>query len=309
MKSRKVISGILNHCYQRTIDGYLLFYSISDYLVFFTIFCTAARRYRVRVLSLCLMPDHYHISIVAESAKELSGFIRDINRVFVPQNNSICHRSGPLLEKPFGSVPVRGDKNARTNLCYVGNNGVERQLSKRAEDYRWNFLAYYNNTSPFSEPLVIRRVSWSMRMTLQEIRACHKQGRPLSYNLLQRLFKPLDRRERLQLVDFIINSYNIIDYESAIRFFDNYDDMLTAMHSNTGSEHNLNEIFIGRSDACYAKMTSILMKELEFDDIHDFLALPEKERIELFAFLCRRTDAIPKQVAKYLRIKLKKAEG
>lgn len=40
-----------------------MFYSISDYLVFFTIFCTAARHWDVVVVKLCLMPDHIHNSV------------------------------------------------------------------------------------------------------------------------------------------------------------------------------------------------------------------------------------------------------
>ena len=37
--SRKFKPGVLIHCYQNTFEGYLLFYTISDYLVYFTILC------------------------------------------------------------------------------------------------------------------------------------------------------------------------------------------------------------------------------------------------------------------------------
>ena len=44
MKTRKVYPGEVHHVCQQTIDGVLVFYSVSDYLVFFTIYCTVARR-------------------------------------------------------------------------------------------------------------------------------------------------------------------------------------------------------------------------------------------------------------------------
>ena len=79
MKERKFYSGILNHCYQRTVGGIPLFYSVSDFLVYFTIVCTTAPKYDVKILALCLMPDHVHQSIMAATRKELVGFIQEVS--------------------------------------------------------------------------------------------------------------------------------------------------------------------------------------------------------------------------------------
>ena len=57
---RKVIEGELHHIYQKTRGGVLLFYSLRDYLVYFTIYCTLADKMDVTVLALCPMPDHLH---------------------------------------------------------------------------------------------------------------------------------------------------------------------------------------------------------------------------------------------------------
>lgn len=306
-RGRTVIGGILNHCYQRTVDGCLLFYSTSDYLVFYTLFCTLAVNYQVNVLSLCLMPDHFHISIIVKRTEDLSGFMQTLTSCFARIRNQICHDTGQLFQKPFGSVPIRGDKKARTNLCYIGNNGVERRLCEKAEDYRWNFLAYYNNKSPFSAPLIVRNASNNMKKAVNEIRLHHKMSLPLSYYQLRRIFSNLNQKEKEQLTDFIISSYNVIDYESACRFFDNYEDMLTAMHSNTGSEHDLNEVFIGRNDLCYGKMISYIIKNIRPNDIHDILSLPAEQKYELFRRLSTHIEADPRQIANCLRMPLKRA--
>ena len=303
-RKRKVVKGILNHCYQRTVKGNLLFYCISDYLVHFTIFCVTAEKYDIRVLAFCQMPDHTHESIIADSARTLAAFHGESSRKFTLVHNPVCHAKGPLFDCPFGSVPVFGDKKARTNLCYVGNNPVERRLCKKAEEYRWNYLAYGASDHPFSEKLVIRKASWSMRKAVREVKSMKKAGKPLSYRQLQRLFASLDMKEKLQLCDFIITTYNVIDYKVASRFFDGYDTMLTAMHANTGNEHDLNEIFIGKTDACYARMITIVNNTLHLKDIHDVLALPADEKNDLFQLLLDKTGALPEQVAKFLRIPL-----
>lgn len=104
------------------------------------------------------------------------------------------------------------------------------------------------------------------------------------------------------MVDFVVTTYNVIDYASAVQFFTSYSDMLTAMHANVGSEHDIQEVFVGKSDAHYARMTAILLNEEGFADIHDVLALSQEEKFRLFLLLSRKTDALPRQIAAYLRM-------
>lgn len=78
MKRRKFYIDILNHCYQRTADDGVLFYTFSDHLVYFTLFCVLARKYNIQVLALCQMPDHVHDCIVAKSSKDFVGFRRGL---------------------------------------------------------------------------------------------------------------------------------------------------------------------------------------------------------------------------------------
>jgi len=84
--------------------------------------------------------------------------------------------------------------------------------------------------------------------------------------------------------------------------------MLTAVHSTTGSEYDLKEQFIGRSDAVYEEMTRILMDSGRFTDIHEVLSLPDEEKWTLFKFLSGKTNATPDQIAKYLQIIMKRKQ-
>ena len=304
--TRRFTPKVLNHVYQRTVNGYVIFYSISDYLVYFTTLCINSRKYRVKLLMVSLMQDHIHLSAIASSAKDLSNFMREVSKQFSANHNSVCHYSGSLFERPFGSAPKYGDKAVRTNLIYVGNNGPERKLVDHAEDYRWSFIAYASSDHPFSEKLVVRRASSKMRRSLAEVKAAYAKGRPMAYMQLKRIFSSSCRKEKEQITDFIINTYNVIDYEAAISYFGDYDTMLLAMHSTTGSEHDINEVVIGKSDACYAKMVTICMKELGLKDIHDVLALDDEAKMEVFQLLHSKTDALLEQICAFLRIPFKK---
>ena len=303
-KARSFYSGILIHCYQRMKDGYLQFYNFIDYLVYFTILCTLAPRYGIQVLSFCQMPDHTHGAYVASRLKDLSRFMGELSRYYSRYGQASPCRGGRLFTCHYGSAVKYGDKKARTNLIYIGNNAVERRLVKRAEEYQWNYLAYAQSDHPFSEPIIIRKATVAMKKAMSEVISTHDSNRPLSYIMLKRLFSKLDKREKKQLIDFIITTYSVIDYDAAIRFFDSYEDMIGAMHFNTGSEYDINEVFTGRSDTCYAVIARWLKNSLNLDDIHDVFLLSEENRTDLLFEIHKATGADPRQIAKFLRLKI-----
>ena len=309
MKRRTFFPGILNHCYQRSADGGVLFYTYSDHLVYFTEYCLAARQYDIEVLALCQMPDHIHDSVRTLRKENLAWFKRKVNTDFSRKRNDFFRTEGPILRDRYGSAPKFGDKKARSNLIYVGNNPVERKLVMKAEEYRWNYLAYATSDHPFSEKLIVHDARWPLQKAVREVKAQFKARRTLDYAMLQRLFRSLDRKETLQLVDFIISTYNCIDYAAAARFFDSWDDLLMATHATTGSEYDLNEVFMGKSDAYYAQMTSFLLKGNYVNDIHDILRLSVDEKYELFRSLTPKTDALAEQIAHFLHMPLKRASN
>ena len=49
MRRRKFLSGSPNHIYQRSQNSSVIFYSLEDCLVYFTVFCTCAWKRRQAV--------------------------------------------------------------------------------------------------------------------------------------------------------------------------------------------------------------------------------------------------------------------
>ena len=299
---RSFQKNVLNHCYQRTADGGVIFYSNLDYLVWFTVVCTVARKRKVRILAMCPMPDHTHFSIEAASFAELSAFMRDYSSLFALEHNKLCHRKGPLFDTPFGSAPKFTDKKVRTTLIYVWNNPPERKLARKAEEYRWTFLAYAVSDHPYSRKLVIRDSRWPVQKAVKEVKAQFKAGRHLPYAMLKRLYEPLTLEENQHLTDYIIDTYNVIDYKAALSYFGRYEELLLAVHSTTGSEYDIKETFVGKTDKDYSAMVQILMRERHPHDIHDILALSREEKYELFLLLRRHSYATSEQIAKFLHL-------
>ena len=127
--------------------------------------------------------------------------------------------------------------------------------------------------------------------------------------MLQNLFAGLSRVEKEQLVDYIINSYSVIDHSYCQRLFNSCEDMLLATHANTGSEYDINETFIGKSDRIYPVITNYLLKTLKLSDIHEVLSYPVDTKILLFnRILADLHPSHVQQVAKYLHMTVKPAD-
>ena len=77
-KRRHFNSGILIHIYQRTRDGFLLFYNLTDFLVYYTIASIVAPRYGVQILAMCQMYDDKRTDLLFRINRELNIDIRQI---------------------------------------------------------------------------------------------------------------------------------------------------------------------------------------------------------------------------------------
>ena len=290
------------HCYQRLIDKGVIFYSDLDHLMYFTIICAKAPKYDIVILKLVQMWDHLHQSVSEMRTGHMRAFFCDVTSTFSREYNNCYNRRGALFEGPFGRAKKVSEKSIRTNLLYLDNNPVERQLVKCAEEYRWNYLAYAVSDHPFSEKIKLREASMKLRKALKRVKYCHKKGLYLTVPVLKSLYKGLSEKETEQLTDFIISCYSVIDYEVAGSYFKSYEDELLAAKATTGREYDLNEHFLGRSDKYYSVMEHLLLKYGKVEDVHEILSMSMENKKTLLSFLRNRMGVPVKQIAAFLHI-------
>ena len=294
--------GAIQHIYQRTNNGYLLFYTVKDYLVFFSIIMTVAHKYRIRILGLCFMVDHIHMLVDAPSKIELYRFIQDYTARLTTVWNKQHGQRGPLFWRQYGFASKVTGKDIRSAIAYLYNNPVEKQLCSRPEQAQWNFLAYGASKNPFSEPLRLSRASAPLRRAIKEVAATRAAGKPLSYKQLQRLSLKLSRPEQQQLADYRVRIYNCIDYMAVSSYYDGLAQMITAINTTKGGEYDIREDFTSGSDRIYYKMTQFLLESGVISNVDELLPLPQDERQALVEPLCLATGASAKKAAKYLHL-------
>lgn len=299
---RTCFPGEIHHIYQKTAGGVVVFYSMSDYLVFYTIYCTMAERMEIDVLALCPMPDHLHNAIRVRSREQLQEFVQQYTRIFAHEWNKSRKRKGSLFRKTFGYAAKLGNKAVRTTLNYNYNNPPERKIVQNAEDYRWNFLKYYKCRNPFSEVLHESHSSAKLRTALQELRTLHKKGEWVRYAVLDRWMNKLSIKEIQQLADYIVSTWNVIDYNGLISYYGSYESMIRSFHDNTGSEYDIREDKDNYSDSVYTDCTKILIRDGMITSVRDIPKLQGVRKLQLYKTLSERTTAKPKQLEKYLHL-------
>ena len=301
-KARKYLDDVFQHIFQNTWNQFLIFYSTEDRLVFYTLFSVMARRYHIVVLALALMYDHVHSLVKSESLCRLARFVGTFTSTFVMAFNRDAGRKGPLFRKAYGNAPKRGDKKVRTCIAYNYNNSVEKKLFTRAEEDRWNFLAYLGSPHPFSEKIQLDKASRKLRQSLVLVREWHARNRYLEYGIIRRLFDGLEEKERDQLLDYIIHLYLPIDKDAVLGYYRSYEDMVSAINSNTGSEYDIKEDYDPESHRCYTRMLEIVAQSSFAGNPKCIIAAsPEKKR-QIAEVLMRRTGAKWYQVKRFLHL-------
>ena len=302
MSRRKVYTGEVHHICQMTVGKVVIFYTVADYLVFFTIYCTFAEKYDVEVLAVCPMPDHLHNSVIVRSAKQLSTFVRDYGNTYARLWNKSRSRRGQLFYHSYQCSAKLGNKQVRSTLAYNYNNPVERKLVERAEEYRWNFLPYATSANPYSQPVEKKNTSQAYKRAANEVKYLRNTGQFLNYSLIERLFEKLTTQEKQQLIDYIIGLWNIIDFQKAISYYGSIETMIRAFHDNTGADYDIKEDRDPYSDTVYSDCIRILTKEQLVSSLYDIPMLPMERKLELYQVLRQRTSARPKQLRKFLHI-------
>lgn len=244
----------IQHLYLRADDLGMIFYSVIDRLVYYTVSACVAKRHNITVAAASLMFTHMHQSVIADTLEAIECYLHDSNTSFARMYNNHYGRKGKLFRERPGIAQKYSTKDKRTNLIYVFNNQVEKKLCARAIEERWDFLPYFVSDHPFSAPIDLEKASKPLRQALKLVDRRVSKGKPLKYKDFDRIFAQLQPDEIEQFVDYVITQYKWIDYSIATSLFGNTDSLIKAIDSTTGSEYSINEEFTARDDTQYLRL-------------------------------------------------------
>lgn len=257
---RKYYKNGCQHIFQISADRGVIFYTDDDYLVFFTLLCILAVKYRVQIISFCIMKNHFHILARFTSKENMVLFLNALCSVYARKYNLRHHRSGQLFKKSFGNAPKYGEDAINDCLIYVNNNPIPKKAVEKAIEYRWNFLAYMDSRSPFSKPLNHSLTPDDIRSRISLVNKMHSMGQYIDYIIFDQLFEGLDTEQYQQVLDHIISVYNVIDYSYILSKWRTKEEVSGMLQLVKGSEYSTDEDGSQEDYRHYEQMNEVVRK-------------------------------------------------
>jgi putative transposase len=139
---REAPGDVIYHVLNRAVGRTTLFQSTDDYQRFESVLEETHERTGIRILSYCLMPDHWHLLLRPREDGELS----EVMRWLTVTHTQRCHAAhgtsgtGPIYQGRFRSFPVQNNQHFLDVARYVEQNPLRARLIKRAQDWQWSSL-------------------------------------------------------------------------------------------------------------------------------------------------------------------------
>ncbi len=134
--------GLVYHVLNRGVARLALFEKDADYDAFERVMAEAMQEFPTRLLSYCLMPNHWHMVIWPREDGELTDFMRWLTHTHVMRWHAHYGTSGTghLYQGRFKAFPMETDEHFYTVMRYVERNALRANLARRAEEWRWSSL-------------------------------------------------------------------------------------------------------------------------------------------------------------------------
>ena len=134
--------GWVYHVLNRANGRVGIFTQDADYAAFLGVLAEAVERVDMRLLSYCILPDHWHLIVWPRHDGELARFVGWLTLTHT-QRWHARHESagtGHLYQGRYKSFPVQDDEHFLTVCRYVERNPLRTGLVKRAEAWPWSSL-------------------------------------------------------------------------------------------------------------------------------------------------------------------------
>lgn len=197
-RNRFATGGYVFHVLNRAVGRQTIFHSDADYQSFLAVLEEARRHVPMRLLSYCLMPNHWHFVLWPRGDDDLSSYMHWLTMTHTQRWHAFHQTSGtgPLYQGRFKSFPVQHDEHFYRVCRYVERNGLRAGLAIRAENWRWGSLwqhAHRNWAVSLDEWPLPRPATWletvngvETKAELAALRNSVKRGSPFGSIAWQR---------------------------------------------------------------------------------------------------------------------------
>lgn len=137
---RTDVGGQVYHVLNRANARAQIFNAKKDYLLFESLLEEAVEKYKMRLLTYCLMPNHWHLVLYPQADGDLAAFMGWLTNTHTRRWH-VAKKTvgqGHLYQGRYKSFLCQADSHFLTLVRYVERNAKKANLVSRAEDWRWS---------------------------------------------------------------------------------------------------------------------------------------------------------------------------
>ncbi|NNJ79074.1 MAG: transposase [Xanthomonadales bacterium] len=180
--------GICYHVINRGNARATVFHDSSDFKSFISLMSKACERIPMRILSYCLMPNHFHLVIRPYNDGDMSRWMQWLLTSHVRRYHRLRGTSGRVWQGRFKAFPIQEDSHLLTVMRYVERNPVRANLVESAIHWKWSSIRNARTGHPcaiLSQPPIPIPADWLAwvdqpisQTELDAVRRCGKRQAP-----------------------------------------------------------------------------------------------------------------------------------
>jgi putative transposase len=147
VRKRIIFEQAIYHVTQRAPGKERLFLEESDNLYFLKILKDINKKYRIKVFSFSLMPNHIHL-LIQITEKNLTQALKNLFERYANYFNYKYQRKGHVFCGRFRAALCNDDMYFLAISIYIHLNPFNAALCDDPRDYRWSSIKLYEKNGP-----------------------------------------------------------------------------------------------------------------------------------------------------------------
>jgi len=134
--------GAIHHVLNRGNRRAAIFHKAADYAAFLNLLCDTIVHVPMRILAVCLMPNHFHLVLWPVKGSDLSAYMQRLMSTHVRRYHRHHNTTGlgHIYQDRYKNFIVQSDGHLYNVLRYVEGNALRARLVPQAELWRWSSL-------------------------------------------------------------------------------------------------------------------------------------------------------------------------
>ena len=164
------------HIYNRWFNKQKIFFNKKDYERFFKTIEKYQNEFQwIKILSYCILPNHFHFIITSKiSGEEISDFMRKLQQSYI-MYLKIKYKDSDLIlqfQWRFKAKQITSDEYFNKCLYYVNYNAVKHWIVEKIEDYEYSSIHQLKKTNSGAEQEKMKsgsvKINYSLENWLEE---------------------------------------------------------------------------------------------------------------------------------------------